>query len=533
MLTVKLSPSIQKFIARLESVRPTKASQIVSLLKEAAIPEEDLLDFAQFDHDPAHSYGRKMVHKGKNFEIMVMSWNKGDFSAIHDHGHTVWGAVKIFGKAEHATFRWEDENLSTLARWQVDVGDVLGVGHSLVHQMGNKDQPPFISMHVYGCTTPQDLITGEARIFDPENERIQRVNGGAFFNIPSNDVLKVEEGPKGDFPTFLRFQIESCKRNLQAGAASGQQVLNRVFSADKLDLLLQHLEHIINPETQKTDSSIQWRILKNELKEAAELRARLGASRSETDSFHKYAEVYDHVIGRSSYEGFMEQYLEFFIDRYQYSFSGNQTLSVGCGTGLIEQKIIEKYHCSKDAIYGIDVSESMIAEARKRIHADVGDLLSLDPEVKQWDLAFSGLNVYQYLPHDRLEEAIRKTAAILNDGGIFLGDFITPDHIRWYPNVMYSKDRKVISLRTPELIEQNGVSYQRSEILNISFLEGEMDVHYAGKHLRFLPPVFRIRSYFEKYFKSGVDLYDAVHLTPIKETDDSCRSTRYIVVARK
>ena len=532
MLAAKLASPVQELIARLESEKPTKASEIVSILKDADLAADDLADYADFDHDPADSYGRKMVYKGANYEIMVMSWPRGDFSAIHDHGHTVWGAVKIFGRAEHAVFRWEDEHLSTLARWQTDVGDVLGVGHSLIHQMGNKDQPPFISLHVYGCPTPQENITGEARIFDLKNEKIQRVNGGAFFNIPKSGLVKLEEGPRADFPTQLRFILESFKRASKADSAQAEDFYKEAFSLEQRDRLLSHLQNITNPENGKAESSIQWRILNHELKEAAEIQAQIGAVQDEEDSFHKYAEVYDHVIGQASYDSFMESYLDFFVENYAYDFAKAETLSVGCGTGLIEEKIIQRYGGGADSLYGIDVSESMISEARKRIRADVGDLLTLDPRVKKWDMAFSGLNVYQYLPHNRLEESIRKTAAILREGGVFLGDFITPDHIRWYPNVMYSKDQRVVSLRTPELIEEDGVPYQRSEIVNISFLSGQMNVHYAGRHLRHLPPVFRIRSYFEKYFRSGVDLYDAVHLTPIKETDDSCKSTRYIVVAR-
>ena len=98
---------------------------------------------------------------------------------------------------------------------------------------------------------------------------------------------------------------------------------------------------------------------------------------------------------------------------------------------------------------------------------------------------------------------------------------------------MYSEDRQIVSLRTPELIEDGGVSFQESEIINLDFLNDKMNVHYAGRHKRFLAPVYRIRGYFEKYFKGGVHLYDAVNLTEIKDSDDSCDSTRYIVIARK
>ena len=123
----------------------------------------------------------------------------------------------------------------------------------------------------------------------------------------------------------------------------------------------------------------------------------------------------------------------------------------------------------------------MVKVARKRIQADEGDVLALDPGIRMWDLAFSGLNVFHYLDHKRLEEAIQKTAAIIKIGGYFIGDFITPDHIRWYPNVVYSKDKKIISLRTPRLIEENGSMFQESEIINIDYRE-DMRINYAGKH---------------------------------------------------
>ena len=150
-----------------------------------------------------------------------------------------------------------------------------------------------------------------------------------------------------------------------------------------------------------------------------------------------------------------------------------------------------------------------------------------------WDIAFSGLNVFHYLDFTRLEEAIQKTANIIQKGGYFVGDFITPDHIRWYPNVMYSDDKKVISFRTPKLIEENGRLFQESEITNVNFLDEQMEVAYAGKHRRFLPPMNRIRQYFEKAFGGQVDLYDAHSLEPIPDWADSCKSTRYVVVARK
>jgi hypothetical protein len=43
----------------------------------------------------------------------------------------------------------------------------------------------------------------------------------------------------------------------------------------------------------------------------------------------------------------------------------------------------------------------------------------------------------------------------------------------------------------------------------------------------------RIRLYFEKAFGAEVKLYDAISLKEIPEWADSCKSTRYVVVAQK
>ena len=398
-MTHQLSESLTGLISRLEELQPTKPSQIVRLVKEAEVSKEDLMPFADFEHPGKDSYGRRLVYKGPNYEVMVMSWNSGDFSAIHDHGYTMWGAVQIFGNAEHATFRWEDEHMSTLARWVMEAGDVVGVGRSLVHQMGNNDEAPFVSLHVYGHVNALENITGEARIFDLHRQEVQRVNGGAFFNLKENEIVKREEGPKADFPTMLRFNLETFKRMLKAHDPQADTHLQITYDRNNAEALVAHLETIIDSKNKKSNNSIQWKILNRELREASKVQSDFEAKLGSGDTFHQYAEVYDEVIGNVSLNSFMESYIDFFTREYGFDFSSHYTLSIGCGTGLVERHIMDKYQCGDDRLYGIDISESMISVAKSRIHADVGDLLGLDPSIRKWNLAFSGLNVYQYLPH--------------------------------------------------------------------------------------------------------------------------------------
>ncbi|MBR9923176.1 MAG: methyltransferase domain-containing protein [Bacteroidetes bacterium] len=535
-----LPETLRSLINSLQTATDLKPAQVVKMMKKAAVSAEDLKEWADYDHPVTDSYGRKLIFKDANFEIMAMSWRPGDFSTIHDHGHTQWGAVQIFGPAEHATFREEDGFISTLARWLVEPGDIVGVGHSLIHQMGNPTSDVFfMSLHVYGDVHAQSSITGDARIFDLETESIFRVNGGVFYALPQEEIDRVEEGPKADFPTRLRHMVElirRLRRMKEAGAGTNGRDLNKIiedaFSSDHRKQLLTCLSANTNQNDHQSNS-IYWRALNRELKETAILQNELYKEQRADDRFHKYAALYDSLICQPCMDAFIRKYLFFFSEKYMPDLTNKKLISIGSGTGLIEAFMIREMGVDYNNLYGIDISEAMVRESQKRIRADVGDVLSLDPGVQMWDVAYSGLNVYQYLQHNRLEEAIQKTASIVKPGGYFVGDFITPDHIRWYPNVVYSDDKKIISLRTPALIEQSGRMFQESEIINISFADGPMRVTYAGKHKRFLPPLHRIRTYFEKAFGGQVDLYDAHSLEIIPEDADSCVSTRYIVVAHK
>lgn len=530
-----LPSSLQYIVQVLERERGLRPADMRRTVLEANVAQEDIAPWADYEHSPADSYGRRLIYEGQNFEIMAMSWCPGDFSGIHDHGYTEWGAVQVFGPAEHATFRIEEGQMSTLSRFQFKPGEVVGVSHALIHQMGNPTDQPFLTLHVYGRPKDIDNVTGDARVYDLENNKIQRVDGGVFFALPEREIKWMEEGPTADFPTRLRYRVELARR-LQKMAEAGTEgaaeqleaVRGRLYSATEQNALLQCLAAHTDEHGHQQDS-VYWRTLIQELQAAAALQG----DQEEGDHFHRYAELYDALICQPCLDGFIAGGLRFFKGQHVTDFSDKRLLSIGAGTGLVERYIIDELGLPYEQLLGIDLSAAMVEEARRRIRAEQGDILAFDADGKQWDIAFTGLNVFHYLPGGRLQEAIEKTAALVKPGGYFFGDFITPDHIRWYPNVMYSVDQSIISLRTPRLIEEEGRMYQESEILNVQFADGRMALNYAGRHKRFLPPLHRIRTYFEQAFGGEVQLFDAQSLELIPESADSCPSTRYFVLARK
>lgn len=534
-----LPHSLQYIIKAIYEEPSLSAGKVKNIVKQAQVTQEDLMPWADFDHPKQDCYGRKMLYDGGFFDVMVMSWVPGDFSGLHDHGYAQWGAVKSFGVAEHAVFWVQDNEIRTLSRQMIKAGQVIGVGHQLVHQMGNSTEDNYLSLHIYGNYDREENVTADARIFDLDENHIQRVDGGAFFALPLHQIKKRETCPMPDFLTRLRHQVEVMRR-VQCAENVGKNESGKTLARLEQDLFdVKHWDSFISDleehldENKHTNHPVFWKLLNWELAEAAELQSKLGAFENKEDHFQTYAELYDEVAGKPCLDNFMGEYLRFFINKYNIDFANNTLISIGCGTGLAEAFMINELGMNPDNLYGIDISEAMVKVAQSRIHAEVGNALELDPAIRMWDLTFCGLHVFQYVDHKYLYQVINQAAKITSPGGYFFGDFITPDHIRSYPNVVYSENGDIVSLCSPELIEKDNYMYQRSSIINVSKKSGKMRITNEGHHESFLPPLSKVRGYFMQAFDGGVDIYDAVSLEPIPEDADTCASTRYLVVARR
>ena len=261
--------SITKLINGLSLKKNYKPSEVVKIVKEAKITPRDLTPWADFEHPKADSYGRKLVHKSPNFEIMVMSWIPGDISAIHDHGFATWGAVQVFGENEHAIFKVQNGKISTLSRSNFNYGQVVGVEHNLVHQMGNMTNENILTLHIYGLEASKENVTGDANLYDIENNKIQIINGGVFYDLPSSEIAEVIEGPVADFPTRLRDIVELGNRLSLVNPSSEkiEAIKNKIQSAEYCSLFNSFITNVIE-EREENRNSIQWKILMKEIEAA-------------------------------------------------------------------------------------------------------------------------------------------------------------------------------------------------------------------------------------------------------------------------
>lgn len=200
--------TLQKLVDTLKAETeksPLTPKRVKEIVAEVKVDVKDLMEYADFDHPVADCYGRKLVHDEGNFEVMVMSWNPRDYSSIHDHGHTEWGVVQVFGPTHHFIYNVQDNQLRIAARQLLPTGEIIKVNHPLIHQMGNATSEPYLTLHVYGSNSRDEDVTADARNFDLEHDRISHTTGGAFFNLPADQIYDFEPAPQPDQETFLHY----------------------------------------------------------------------------------------------------------------------------------------------------------------------------------------------------------------------------------------------------------------------------------------------------------------------------------------
>jgi cysteine dioxygenase len=186
-----MSEGIDRLVSLLETEEKLTPKSVAELVAKADMKFEDLVPYADYEHPITDGYGRQMVRLTDRYEIMVMTWNPGDFSAVHDHGYTQWGAVQVFGHVMHNIYSNVGPEFHLSKQEIIANKSIVKVNNPLIHQMGNVTSDPYLTLHVYGADGVDGIITADSKIYELENEVIKHTTGGAFFNLPDAEVYNL------------------------------------------------------------------------------------------------------------------------------------------------------------------------------------------------------------------------------------------------------------------------------------------------------------------------------------------------------
>lgn len=199
-----LTPGLQRLVDSIqESQGHVTIKKAAELMKDALITEDDLQPWADYSHPIQDGYGRKLAFHNDKFEVMIMTWNPGDYSCVHDHGHTQWGAVQVFGDVMHQSYSATGEKFKLSSKEILPKGSITKVYNALVHQMGNATTKPYLTLHMYGANEPHNTVTADMKIYELETGLIRKTDGGAFFNLTDAEAPVIDSMKPIEKETFV------------------------------------------------------------------------------------------------------------------------------------------------------------------------------------------------------------------------------------------------------------------------------------------------------------------------------------------
>jgi len=132
----------------------------------------------------------------------------------------------------------------------------------------------------------------------------------------------------------------------------------------------------------------------------------------------KIVSIYDSIHSSKNYS-FEVDYITHIADRF--SMKKKEVLDIGCGTG----KHLEIFKERGYDFCGVDPSEDMIKEAKKRLGEDSNLICGYSDDVKEkYNLAISMFNVVNHVTgeYDNLEEFFTSISKCLTKKGILIFD---------------------------------------------------------------------------------------------------------------
>lgn len=192
--STELPKSLKKIIAGIENEKNIDCSRLLELIKQNIPENADCLPFNKFEHPVCDSYGRNNIYEGKNFSIYIMSWAPGDFTAIHSHGLSDWGAVYFFSDINHRLYTASGNKVELAQKGIVPAGTIVPVSGDLVHAMGNLGKSSVITLHIYGLNQQKSNANDNSFVYELEKKQIRTTDGSAYINIREELCKRTDKG---------------------------------------------------------------------------------------------------------------------------------------------------------------------------------------------------------------------------------------------------------------------------------------------------------------------------------------------------
>jgi predicted metal-dependent enzyme (double-stranded beta helix superfamily) len=110
---------------------------------------------------PVELGGITTLYNAADLTILRVAWTPG--MAINPHEHRMWAVIGMYGGQEdNAFYRRTAGGLDVTGGKELPAGDVLVLGHDIIHSVANSRRDFAVAVHVYGG----DFFSGERSEWD-------------------------------------------------------------------------------------------------------------------------------------------------------------------------------------------------------------------------------------------------------------------------------------------------------------------------------------------------------------------------------
>jgi predicted metal-dependent enzyme (double-stranded beta helix superfamily) len=98
---------------------------------------------------PIERGGITTLYNAGDLTILHVAWTPG--MALNPHDHRMWAVIGMYGGQEdNAFFRRVPGGLEPAGGQELPAGDVLVLGHDVIHSVANSRRDFAVALHVYG-----------------------------------------------------------------------------------------------------------------------------------------------------------------------------------------------------------------------------------------------------------------------------------------------------------------------------------------------------------------------------------------------
>jgi cysteine dioxygenase len=146
-----------------ELTGPAKLAWLVAKFEALAVSCEELAAYISFS---SHSYARNLVRAGAHHHALLLCWQNGQRSPIHDHRGSVCAVRVLRGMMTETFFeRAPNGHIKATSSREIGVGGVVGGEDTDIHQISNLQagSADLVTLHVY---SPPLLTMGTYSLMD-------------------------------------------------------------------------------------------------------------------------------------------------------------------------------------------------------------------------------------------------------------------------------------------------------------------------------------------------------------------------------